>query len=65
MADLEQILNIVIPVGVIIIFLGFIYWKAKDPIDNIAKIIWRGISKLLDSIVSSLSGGTSTEVIYK
>jgi len=63
--SLDSILNTTIPIGVVIIFLGLIYWKLKEPIDMILKVIWKGIVTAFESIGSSLSGSSVTEVTYK
>jgi hypothetical protein len=33
MADLNSILNIAIPIGIVLFFIGMIYIKIKEPID--------------------------------
>lgn len=65
MASLEQILNTVIPIGIVIIFIGIFYWKLKDPIDLIFGIIWKGIVKMFDGIGDSFAGSSIKEVTYK
>lgn len=65
MASLENILNIAIPWGVILIFVGLIYWKLKEPMDLVGKGIWKVLSAGFEALGSSLSGSSVTEVTYK
>jgi hypothetical protein len=63
MANLDNILNTVIPIVVILVFVGFIYWKMKKPADYMLGKIWEWLGSGVDSIFSSQ--GKATEIIYK
>jgi len=62
-ATLESMLNIAIPWGVVLIFIGLIYWKLQEPINLVFKLIGKGISKMWEGI--STTSYTPTEVTYK
>lgn len=65
MASLESILNVVIPIAVIIVFLGLIYMKLKDGIDPLLRWFGRIFSSMFEGIGDALSNKTATEVVYK
>lgn len=61
----DSILNVAIPIGILIAFLGLFYWKMKEPVDMVLAWLGRGLGKAFDEVASSLSGKSITEVTYK
>lgn len=50
MASLDSILNTVIPIGVVLIFLGLIYSRVKTPVNSFFRMIWGWIGRLKDRV---------------
>lgn len=65
MATLDTFLGTAIPIGVIVVFLGLIYWKLQEPVNFIAKKLWHFFMIGMDNVTDSLSGNVSKEIIYK
>ena len=65
--SLDSVLNFIIPVGIVIAFVGFIYWKLKQPIDALGRWLWKGIVAGFNSAGDALNGvvSTKTEITYK
>lgn len=61
MANLDSILNVVIPIGIIIFFAGLIYWKLKEPLQS-----FFGWMKEMFSSASGKMGEVNlpTEIVY-
>jgi hypothetical protein len=51
--NLESFLNTAIPIGVVIVFGGLVYWKLQEPINKIFSLLWKGIQVLFESASNS------------
>jgi len=61
---LDSILNWVMPVAIVIFFVGIIYVKVKGPADQFLKWIGRGIKNILSGGAEAAKETVNTEIVY-
>lgn len=64
-ASLEQVLNVVVPIGVILGFLALMYWKMSGPFNVLGGWIKKLFGSAGGGIMSIFESKPVTEITYK
>ena len=62
--DLDSILNWVMPVAIIIFFIGIIYIKVQGPADQFLRWIGGGIKNMISGGAEATKETINTEIVY-